>query len=266
MARLSPRPLKADKFARVSSILLRDKRLSTRDKMVYVALCEFQDPSGRCWPSVNSLSTISGLGRTAIHEALVVLQSLGYIERQLRNATSNYYVLSTVPLSDLFDSDGNGEDGHVSLTDPPSAPRPSGGYVCSPGEQFACPDSGLWVFDERTGKLRLADDPRPHDELKEEKEIERLKELWNEALPMNPSGIEKPEQRRAFNLYWRHSRAEVGTIENLIAMVKKSPFLQGQNERYWKASLFWFLKNREKILQGRYTAYQTGGDTIEVEF
>lgn len=259
MAITKSRPLSAGKFARVSSIMLRDQRLSTRDKMVYVALCEFQDPSGRCWPSVTSLSRISGLGRTAIHEALIVLQSLGYIERQTRIATSNYYVLDTVPINDLFDDDGNSADGHVST-------YPPGGERCSPREQWEGSEGELLVFDQRTGKLRFADNPPSQDEHKEEKEIEKIKELWKEGLSasQNPLGTEKSKNMKAFLYYYRHFGASVATVESLITMVKQSSFLQGQNERRWKPSLWWCLKNRERILSGTYSNYREKSGDIEI--
>lgn len=257
------RPLRIDKFARVSSIMLHDRRLTTRDKMVMVALSEFQDPAGCCWPSIASLCKISGLGKTAVHEGLLVLESLGYIERQVRLSTSNYYRCSQLPINDLLDhdKDGNGEDGHV-------ARSPSGGQGGSPSELWGGSESDLLVFDQRTGVLRLAETSPPLSEHKEEKEIEQLKDLWKEVLPLNPTGLEKPKIYKIFLFYKRHYGASAGVVKNLAEMVKKSKFLQGANERKWKASMFYCLKNREAILSGRYTDYRdkSGDEVFEVDF
>lgn len=263
MTIIKSRPLRVDKFARVSSIMLHDMRLTTRDKMVMVALSEFQDPAGCCWPSVASLCRISGLGKTAVHEGLLVLESLGYIERQIRLSTSNYYRCSQIPINDLLDhdKDGNGEDGHV-------ARSPSRGQGGSPSEQWGPSGSEQLVFDQRTGNLRLANSPPPSDGDKEEKEIEQLKDLWKEVLPLNPTGIEKPKILKIFIFYKRHYGASEGVVRSLAHMVQKSKFLQGQNERKWKASMFYCLKNREAILSGRYTDYRDKSDDkiFEINF
>lgn len=260
---IKSRPLRADKFARVSSIMLHDMRLTTRDKMVMVALNEFQDPSGCCWPSVSSICRIAGLGRTAVHEALLVLESLGYIERQVRLSTSNYYRCSQIPINDFID--------HGLPSD--TEEKPAGG--CPPteqggslSEQWGGSSDGPMVFDERTGVLRLTDTPSPLDEHKEEKEIEEIKESWKVVLPGNPTGIEKQKILKIFIFYKRHYGATVGLVRSLALMVQKSKFLQGQNERNWKASMFWCLKNREKVLGGEFTDYRdkSGDQFFEINF
>ena len=260
---IKSRPMKADKFAKVSSIMLRDGRLCTRDKMVMVALCEFQDAAGCCWPSVASLCRISGLGKTAVHEGLVVLESLGYIERQKRLSTSNYYRCSQLPINDFLDlKDSRSAEGEEANQSSPAGDR------CSSGEHWDSPEGERLLFDERTGKLRLADSPPPQDELKEEKEIELIKELWKEALPLNPTGLEKQKMNKIFIFYRRHYGASEGLIRALADMVKKSKFLQGQNDRNWRASMFYCLKNRDAILSGKYTDYRdvSGDQEIEVNF
>ena len=124
------------------------------------------------------------------------------------------------------------------------------------------------VFDERTGVLRLTDTPSPLDEHKEEKEIEQIKESWKVVLPGNPTGLEKAKILKIFVFYKRHYGATEGLVRSLAIMVQKSKFLQGQNERNWKASMFWCLKNREKVLGGEFTDYRdkSGDQVFEVDF
>lgn len=245
--------IKTDKFARVSAVLLRDKRLSCRDKMVYVALCDFQDCTGRCWPSVAKLCDLSSLGKTAVHEGLLVLEALGYIERIQRHATSNLYRLYDIPLCDFIQS-GEDED---------STPN---GELTPPDEQTEAPSSDYFRFDSRTGRLRMANSPCPLDGDKEEQGIDLLIRKWKSALPENPSGTDKPAKRKAFGYFLRSENIAPSTIDNVIAMVQKSEFLKGRNEKGWYASLFWCLKNREKILSGTYTTFgrHDTGNVIEM--
>lgn len=246
------KPTKSEKFARVSAVLLRDKRLSCRDKMVYVALCDFKDCTGRCWPAVSKLAELASLGKTAVHEGLLVLEALGYIERIQRHATSNLYRLYDIPMADFLQS-GDGEDSTPNGEDTPQ------------GEPSESPSVDYFVFDTRTGRLRFTGSPYPLDGDKEEQRKENVIRKWKEALPSNPSGTDKPAKAKAFGYFLRNEQIPESTIENLIYMVKQSKFLQGQNEKGWYASLFWCLKNREKILSGTYTTYGIHeGKTIEM--
>ena len=189
--------IKTDKFARVSAVLLRDKRLSCRDKMVYVALCDFQDCTGRCWPAVSKLAELASLGKTAVHEGLLVLEALGYIERIQRHATSNLYRLYDIPMADFIQS-GEDED------------SPQNGELTPPDEQTEAPSSDYFRFDSRTGRLRMANSPCPLDGDKEEQGIDLLIRKWKSALPENPSGTDKPAKKKSLWIFYavREYRAQ----------------------------------------------------------
>lgn len=247
------KPVRVDKFARVSGVALRDGRLSARDKIVYVAICDHMDTTGRCWPSVAKLCELSSLGKTAVHAALDVLESLGYVERIQRHATSNLYRVYEIPMADFVSQDSDGD-------------TPQDGGQSSPDEPTDGTADGYFMFDKRTGRLRTTASRTPQDGDKEDKEIDKIKDLWKKELPQNPLGTEKPDQNRAFGFFLRNNGIREATVRDVIAMVKKSHFLQGRNEKYWKASLFWCLKNREKILQGRYTTYTNLAEDEEFTF
>lgn len=252
------RPIKADKFARVSAIALRDRRLSTRDKMVYVALCDYRDPTGRCWPSVSSIARLASLGITATHDALNMLCSLGYIERVKRASTSNYYHVYDIPMEDFLRIDD--------LQDGKTVDRvaSANGGVNSAGEVTEGPEGEYFAFDKTTGVLCSTATRSPAGEDKEEKRTEILKELWKAAYPQAPTGAEKPDKQKAFAYFVRSEHVTEDTVKDVIKMVEKSTFLQGKNERNWIASLFWCLRHRELIMQGRYSTYTRGGHVFEI--
>ena len=247
------RQLRIDKFARVSTVALHDKRLTPRDKLVYVALCDFMDLTGRCWPSVRAIGEITGQGRTTIFAALQTLESLGYIERIQRHATSNLYRVNELPLTDFIrpSDDMNSSDSDQHQSESELTQESTSVYV---------------VFDEETGALRNSTDPRTESGQKEDKEIELIKELWKKALPDSPLGMRNETQNRAFVYFCRKEGITPRLVNDIISLVLQSSFLQGMNERHWKPSLFWCLKNREKILQGRYTNYKNTAGNIELRF
>lgn len=53
-------------------------------KSVLVALANYANREGTCWPSQDSLSEFTGWGETAISSALGVLEEQGYITRKRR--------------------------------------------------------------------------------------------------------------------------------------------------------------------------------------
>lgn len=245
------KPIRVDKYARVSSVALRDQRLTTRDKMVYVALCDHMDITGRCWPSVTTICALSGLGKTAVHQGLYVLESLGYIERIQRHATSNLYRVYELPMGDLVDAYRD---------DYESSPN---GDQSSPGEHTEGSPRVYVEFDERSGLLREAEGGCSPGEHKEEQEREQIKKTWEEALPGHPLGTRNELDDKIFTYFLRREGITIRIVEDIIAMVRRSTFLQGYNQNRWKPSMMWCLKNREKVLSGKYSNFENkAGDIV----
>lgn len=245
------KPIRVDKYARVSSIALRDQRLTTRDKMVYVALCDHMDITGRCWPSVTTLCAISGLGKTAVHQGLYVLESLGYIERIQRHATSNLYRVYELPMGDLVDAYRDDSEGSPNE------------HQSSQNEHTEAPARVYVEFDSRSGLIREADTPYPPNGDKEYKELELIKDTWKRSLPKHPLGTRSETDEKVFVYFLRREGVSARLVNDIISMVLRSTFLQGMNERKWHPSLVWCIKNREKILSGKYDNYENkGGDIV----
>lgn len=95
------------KWAKVPSPALHDKRLKTSDKMTYVALCEFADRSGNCWPAVPTIAAVASLSVRAVQMSLSRLELIGYIQRRGRSeggrAKSNVYRIAVIPARPLPD-------------------------------------------------------------------------------------------------------------------------------------------------------------------
>lgn len=245
------KPIRVDKYARVSAVALRDQRLTTRDKMVYVALCDHMDITGRCWPSVAALCCLSGLGRTAVHQGLYVLEALGYIERIKRHATSNLYRVYELPMGDLVDAYRDESEGSPN------------DHQSSPNEHTGGTPRVYVEFDERSGLLRETDTGCSSGENKEYKELELIKITWEKNLPNHPLGTRSETEDKVFVYFLRREGVTARLVNDIISMVKRSTFLQGINERKWHPSLVWCVKNREKILSGKYDNYENkGGDIV----
>lgn len=253
------KPIRVDKYAKVSAVMLRDQRLAPRDKMVYVALCDYADVTGRCWPSIAALCRLSGYGKTAVHQALLMLESLGYLERIRRSSTSNLYRIYDIPMGDFMQRQSDESDSPDS-----GEVKPDSGYSDSPPGGDHNPPRVYVVFDSRTGALRSADDPSPDSGYKEYKEVEHIIDTWKRALPQNPPGVRTEPEKAALVYFCRKEGITPRLVNDIISMVLKSTFLQGFNETGWKPSLLWCLRNREKILSGKYTNFENRARDIEI--
>lgn len=59
-------------------------KLPTHEKFVLIMLANYADESGKCWPSVETLCSDTGMSRAAVHKALAKLVKRGLVERAKR--------------------------------------------------------------------------------------------------------------------------------------------------------------------------------------
>ena len=67
-------------------------------QVTWLALCAHADEDGYCWPSVPTLSKLSGVGERTIQRGIEELISLKFVEKKQRKKEdgsfhSNYYTL-----------------------------------------------------------------------------------------------------------------------------------------------------------------------------
>ena len=74
----------AVKFGIVNTEVIRDPDLSLRAKGLYALLCTFADKEKVCFPSINTLSELSGVTRRTIERTLNELEEKKYVERKGR--------------------------------------------------------------------------------------------------------------------------------------------------------------------------------------
>jgi len=90
------------KFVIIPRSLVEDSALTPRDKCVYMALCLYANNDTKAArPSVATIASKSGCGRSSVFESLKRLESGGYIKRESRSngagkQLTNYYYLLDV--------------------------------------------------------------------------------------------------------------------------------------------------------------------------
>lgn len=106
---------------------------SSTDKLVLVALADYANAQGRCWPSMDTLSRRTELTPRTVQKAVARLKSLGWVEVIHTSGHSNVFVIHTpvfrtgtpVPGSPPPPSQGRGTPvprSPITLRDPPFEP------------------------------------------------------------------------------------------------------------------------------------------------
>lgn len=89
------------------------------DKLVLLAMCEFADSTGLCWPSITTLSRMVGRHRTTVIRSIDNLVHHGFVLRAIGRGRSNTYRLA--------------------LTEPRFAQVPRGARVVAPCDGLVIP-------------------------------------------------------------------------------------------------------------------------------
>jgi len=77
------------------------KLLSPKAQIAWLALCSHSDEDGHCYPSVKTMSKLTGTGEKTLKRGIDELIMFGFVKRKNRKKedgsyTSNYYTLYVV--------------------------------------------------------------------------------------------------------------------------------------------------------------------------
>ena len=70
------------KYGKVPSRIMHNVGLSLQARAVYAILSTFANREGICWPTVKTLSELSGVSRRTMHRLLNELEKKKYIKRE----------------------------------------------------------------------------------------------------------------------------------------------------------------------------------------
>ena len=86
-------------FTMVENSVIEDERLLPSEKLVYVVLSKFASQERSCFPSLSTLSKLSGYSKSTVVRAINRLSSLGYLTKErrkdeVRGNISTFYTLT----------------------------------------------------------------------------------------------------------------------------------------------------------------------------
>jgi hypothetical protein len=257
-----------------------DMDLSIHEKMVFVVLNSYTDKSGTCFPSIAAIAEKASCSRSKVFEALKSLVEKGLITRKNqfldgRGQISNVYEINDTKTPDPDDAPGGDSDTTTPSTvaippvqsvdtikyvleqdhinkdlNPPFTP-PGGGAESEPFE----------LESERAEKSGKPDNP-------ESRRFDAICEIYNELLPELPKAEKVTESRkRALRKRIRDdlNRKEFDWWRRYFLRVREYPFLLGDNDKGWFASLDWLIRDEsmQKVLEGIYSKKGGSGGRTE---
>ena len=86
-------------FTMVENSVIEDERLLPSEKLVYVVLSKFASPELSCFPSLSTISKLSGYSKSTVVRAINRLSYLGYLTKErrkdeVRGNISTFYTLT----------------------------------------------------------------------------------------------------------------------------------------------------------------------------
>ena len=102
------------------------------------------------------------------------------------------------------------------------------------------------------------------EEKKEEIDYEKIIEVFN-SLASNFPKVSKLTKQRKSAIHSRIKENDLESVGKVFKLAQESPFLNGENERGWRADFDWIMNpnNFIKILEGKYQNNKSNGKSTD---
>lgn len=206
--------------------------LASTHKLVLLALADWANDEGLCWPSINRLAVKASLTTRAVQKAIRALEQMGFVRREEVTGKGNRYWIAipanhvhpcttfTPPLNDVH---------------PTPEPRSPNTSEIHQGTINSIVDLPI-------------DDP---DTVSENDVLE----AWNDlAKDCGLPTVKKLNATRKRQLKARLKENTLDEWKQAFAAIERSPFLKGENKTGWRASFDFLLQPSSftKLIEGQY--------------
>lgn len=206
--------------------------LTSTHKLVLLALADWANDEGLCWPSINRLAVKASLTTRGIQKSIRTLEQLGFVRREEVAGKGNRYWL-TIPVNDV----------HPCTTFTPPLNK------VHPTPEQGSPNTS----DIHQGNINSIVD-LPIDDPDSVSENDVL-EAWNDlAKDCGLPTIKKLNATRKRQLKARLKENTLDEWKQAFAAIERSPFLKGENKTGWRASFDFLLQPSSftKLIEGQY--------------
>lgn len=217
--------------------LVWDIKLTDSQKIILLSLADNANDDGLCWPSIATIAKRCSKSERTVQGVIKQLVNEGHLTRhEVHGRGCKYYVH---PRSHCTPEE-TAPRSHC--TPPPQPLRPTPAAAApKPSKNHQEPST------KRTTKVAQVEDSKNIS-------LENITEAWNElAKSISRPQIKSLTPSRRQLLKARIAQYELSDFINVLAKIRGSPFLRGDNS--WKGCTFdWVFKagNFQKILEGNY--------------
>lgn len=202
--------------------------LTSTHKLVLLALADWANDEGLCWPSISRLSIKTSLASRSVQRLIRQLEEMGFIRRDEVTGKGNRYWIS-IPMTESHP--------RHSVTPPLTD--------CHPTPDTVSPNTS--DTHQETSKDMSSDD--------DEVTVDEVVRAWNDlAADRNLSKVVKltPSRRKQIQARIREYNAE--DWSTALSAIYRSKFLCGENDRGWKADFDFLLQPKSfvKLIEGAY--------------
>ena len=149
----------------IQDALILDRRKSKYALPVYIALCYHAKSTGRCFPAVDTLVSMTGLGETTVKETIRELIVLGYVTKEMRTRPDGGYASNLYTIAAQYEfiiQKQQREKDRQELDREGRPATPGGGSPRDPGEGRPATTNTLILLNkERESRRPGRSDSRP---------------------------------------------------------------------------------------------------------
>lgn len=205
--------------------------LSSTHKLVLLALADWANDEGLCWPSINRLAIKTSMTGRGVQKTIRSLEQMGFVRREEESGKGNRYWVS-IPMNDVHPC----TIFTPALNDIHPTPEP-------------CSDNTSETHHLITNNTSIQEDDAPVTQ-------DEVLEYWNTiAGRIGLPKISKLTPARRQKLQARIKEfPDVESWSTAFQNIERSPFLRGDNDRGWKANFDFLLQPGSfvKLIEGVY--------------
>jgi DNA-binding Lrp family transcriptional regulator len=202
--------------------------ISATQKLVLLALADWANDEGLCWPSINRLAVKTGATSRSVQRLIRQLEELGLVKREEVVGKGNRYWIA-LPMTECHP--------RHSVTPPLTEVHPTPDTV-SPNTSYTHQDT--------------PNDMSSDDDLT----VNDVVEAWNDlAVDRGLPKVSKVTEARRRQVQARIKEyPDAGDWSKALSAIDKSKFLCGDNDRGWRANFDFLLQPSTfiKLLEGTY--------------
>lgn len=219
--------------------VMRDKNLSIEAKAIYAYISSYSGSGVTAFPSVDLMCHDLGISRNRFNKHRKLLEDYGYItvrqEVEYGKFKGNMYTINLVPTLQNATSENATSENPSSENEATNNNNVNNNNINKNNTTTPIPPKG-------------ADEAIP---------LKKILDAYHEKLPELPRVVVFTDKRKKqLSARWKEDKSRQ-TIEwwtGYFEYVSSIPFLNGQNNRNWKADFEWLTNqnNLAKVIEGKY--------------